>query len=117
MPSSKAHQQVTSLGQTAEEYECLWCREGCKVSAGLTQHLTSEVVDALSQGIALAGSHTHVVRSDILWLHLAEQRRLVACLQELACCASYTRSRAVSLQTTSSAATAYAASLAITTIT
>ncbi len=61
----RLHQEVTSLGKTTEEYECLRRAERSEISASLTQHLASEIIYSLSQSITLTSSYADIIRSNI----------------------------------------------------
>ena len=93
------HEQASRLSQPAKEDESLGRREGCKVGARSTQHLSSEFIDMLCQSIALFCRKTHLERSNVFRLHVAQQRRLVRRFQQLARRTCHARCRAIGLQT------------------
>ena len=101
----RLHQQIACLCKTTEENECFRAAECSKVSTSLTKQFTCECIYTVCQSITLTCSNTNIIRCDILWFHVAKQRRLITCFEELTCCAGNTCSRAVSLKTTLAAAT------------
>ena len=56
----RIHDKASCFGHTAKEDEGLGAGEGCKVGTSFTEHVAGELIDALGQGVSLAGCNRDI---------------------------------------------------------
>ena len=108
----RTHKQLTALCETSEENYGLRAGEGYHVGHGLSKYSASIFENLFGKFIACHGCVIYILRGDILYLQIAEGRRLRPDLKEFAGSAGNTRSAAICLKATRTAATASAPSTA-----
>ena len=90
---------MPTFGHTAEEDNCLGCRESHKVGKFLPEHLAGLIKDLFGNFVALLSRIEDIFGGDSSRIERAQERRTIGSGNYFARRACHTRSRSIRLQT------------------